>query len=198
MKRLCEQGGFIEHKTRNLFYEGATDRLVERLNMQRRFREAEELAAQSRARAEGNSKTAVALVDVYGSEADLNNDILNNYPYGTTANRRAEKQRKDQEQKDRYKVLVDGGEDTIIAFYMSHGYDRERSEGYAKAYEAQIAQRTQRAARGQQRRSNHRGFNRVNDREARRKNSDAYLAGEEAADSIGLDTQLDGGQKYLK
>ena len=197
LKRLCEQANLQEHKTRNLFYDGATERLCKRLNDQRAFREAEELMRQSelRARGEGGT-TAIALVDLYGSEADLNNDALNHYPPGTTAQRRHKKAADEAARKTREQELLDQGEDKIVAFYMSHGMDRPQAQTYANAYSTKVTKE----ARRQTRRSSHRGFTQHDRKHWQRRSSAAFRAGEKAGDSIGIDTQIETveGPKLIK
>jgi hypothetical protein len=187
MKRLCERGGFQEHKTRNLFYDGATERLTERLLEQRRDREEDERLKREEARRRGEQVNALVLADVYGTERDLNNDAINNYAPGTTAQRRMNAERMEAERRVREKELRDQGVEKTVAYYMSHGYEKEKAVGYAQSYYEKVEQAQRRQSA---RTSSHKGFTQ-GDREAyKRRSSVAFKAGNEAAKNIGLDTQI--------
>jgi hypothetical protein len=188
MKRLCEEGNFIQHKTRTLFYEGASRRLTDRLKLQRRQREAEERRKQEEARRQGKQVNALVLTDVYGSEADMNNDILNGYPIGTTARKRAEKANKENARVAVEKGLIEKGIDRIMAFYLSHGCSHDLAVDYTQQYHAKVRKMERRA---QRRNSDHRGFTMHEKKDYVRRNTDAYRAGLKAADDIGLDPQVD-------
>lgn len=186
MRRLCESGGFIQHKTRTLFYEGASRRLTDRLKLQRKLREAEERRRQTEARAAGTYMNALMLTDVYGSEADMNNDKLNGYPIGTTARQRTEKINKEQARQVREQEFIEKGVDRIMAFYLSHGCTHELALSYTQAYHVEVRKRQRR-----QQRQRHQGFTMHERKERGRANTEAYKAGMEAGDSIGLDPQVD-------
>jgi hypothetical protein len=78
------------------YREGMTARLSERLQERRQSivteaRQAEQRRKQAEARNEATpGTTALTILDVISSEADFNNDYLNNWELGTTARRRAE------------------------------------------------------------------------------------------------------------
>lgn len=193
MKRLCERQDYQHHATRTLFYEGASKRLVERLRDQRNAREMAERYEREQARRRGEQTNALVLADVYGTEADLNNDALNGYPIGTTANRRKAKEDKEAQRVLRQKEFEAKGIDTVVAFYMSHGYDQVKAADAANAYHQAVRRQARRAHR-------HRGFTMGDHREQRRSRTTAYKAGLRAGDEIGLDDQV-GHQKpkgYLK
>jgi hypothetical protein len=182
MKRLCEEGGYIQHASRNLFYEGVTDRLVQRLRLQRRIRERDEQRKKEEARARGEQINALVLTDVYGSEADLNNDALNGFAPGTTARARTEKITKEIARKELEAQFIAQGIDKIVAFYLSYGQNMERALESAAAYHHKVQR--------EQRRVNHTGFTRHERRDHNRRSSSAYRAGARVGDEIGLDTQL--------
>ncbi len=197
MKRLCEEHGYKDHSTRNLFYDGVTERLCTRLNDQRAFREAEELKRQSEARAAGTGGTALVLADVYGSEADLNNDAINGFPYGTTAARRAKREADEAARMQRQKQFIAEGHDNVVAFYLSHNYPLDRAKLLAANYEVKVVKE---ARRTRTRRSSHTGFTRHDRKLWERQASPAYRAGKKVGDSIGIDTQIEKaeGLKQLK
>jgi hypothetical protein len=186
MKRLCEQGGFIQHKTRTLFYEGCAKRLTDRLKQQRRQRELEEKRRKDEARNRGEQVNALVLTDVYGSEADMNNDILNGYAIGTTARERSQKVDREAKRHVLEEGFVKLGHEPILAFYLSHGLDMKTAKDYAKSYRAEVQKRARRAQR-----QNHRGFTMHERKEHGRTRTEAYRAGLEAGSSIGLDPQVD-------
>lgn len=75
------------------YREGMTFTITGKLQDRRaaKIREAEELKAQEAARAaQGSTSHALTIVDIISSEADFNNDYLNNWELGTTAHKRHE------------------------------------------------------------------------------------------------------------
>jgi hypothetical protein len=169
----------FDHRTRDgkLFLSGAVSRLAERLAERRREAErASRLAAPTN----GTGRELV-LSDVYGTEADLNNDALNGFPQGTTAAKRrgnADRAAKQQAEHDR---LVAEGVDSDIAWYRAYGYSEEAAQRHAASW---------RKGRGGRSR---RGFS-TNDAHYRKVRSGAYQAGRAAGETIGLDTQVGGGR----
>jgi hypothetical protein len=88
MERLCPYTDKRDRSTKS-WYKGCSDRLVQRLDIQR-YR-AERASAKQRDEApRGDGSSLVVLTDVYSSEADLNNDLRYGYPAGTTSTRRRE------------------------------------------------------------------------------------------------------------
>lgn len=114
------------------FLEGMSDRLVSRLQKLREEREAE--SAQQATAAQGNgTHRELVLSDVYGSEQDLNNDFLNDFPAGTTAARRREEQEKAARIEAELQRLQTEGMEYVEAWYRANGYG-EKSVEYAHAY----------------------------------------------------------------
>lgn len=164
------------------FMDGAVGRVIERLNERRR--EAE--AASQRTPTTGNgTHQELVLSDVYGSEDDLNNDMLNGYPAGTTATKRresAERQARQEAERDR---LVAEGMDSTRAWYKSHGYSDELVES--------IVKQSNTHRRGSAHRHNTTGWSRRDEAEHRKISSAAYKSGYATGSSVGLDTQVGGG-----
>lgn len=164
------------------FRAGAVARLTERLAEVRRRREAEDAARQSQDPPVGNgTHRELVLSDVYGSEADLNNDFLNNYPAGTTAaRRRSNMARHVARLAERDRMIAEGVEPTE-AWYRACGYEPARA--------AELAAHYNRPRRGGRRRAGTR-WTQSNEEYYRKVNSDEYAAGKAAGGEIGLDTQV--------
>jgi len=187
MRRLATEAGISYRETRqfNYFLEGASTRVCERLADKRREREREEKARKAEQQAQGNgSGTELMVMDVYGSERDLNNDVLNGFPPGTTATRRRENEAQNAARKAKEEALVAQGMDPTVAFYMSYGYGEEQAVSAAATWRNQ----SRRAQRGRGGRSH--GWTNDDRKAYEKHNSDAYQAGRAAGNSIGLDTQV--------
>jgi len=161
------------------FLAGAVARLTERLAERRREREAASAAAPTRA-ANGSGRELV-LSDVYGTESDLNNDVLNGFPAGTTAAKRREQADRAARQEAEHDRLVAEGVDTTEAWYRAYGYEPERAALYAAKYNRRRA----RSGRGRTR-----NWTAGDERHHEKVNSAAYQAGKAAGDAIGLDDQV--------
>jgi hypothetical protein len=177
------------------FLEGGVARLVERLSERRRQREAESEANRTAASTIGNgTHRELVLTDVYGSEADQNNDVLNGFPIGTTAARRRERAAENARREGERARLVAEGVDQIVATYRSYGYAPERAEELAASYRATVAAAPRsRGGRSNGGRSNggrSNGWTHGQEAHYRRVNSASYRAGKAAGDAIGLDDQV--------
>lgn len=194
MRRLATEAGIDYRATRefNYFLDGATSRVVERLNERRRQRELEEAAAKREQRVTGNGTgRELALVDVYGTEEDLNNDHVNGFAPGTTAARRRENQRKNEERAAREKELVAQGVDETVAFYMAYGYGEEEAKTYAEDWKKRNNRRNSgRGGRSQ-------NWTRADAADYAKRTSSAYQAGRTAGESIGLDSQVGASKRKL-
>lgn len=177
VERAAEEAGCGDRSDRMLFREGAVSRLTERLAERRR--EAEE--AQHKPATGNGTHRELVLTDVYGTEADLNNDALNNYPAGTTAvNRQRAHAKETARQAEEVRLVAEGVEPTE-AFYRAHGYGEEIAKTYAERW-------NKRSRRGGGR-GRSQGWAR-SDAEYRKVNSPSYKAGRAAGGSIGLDGQV--------
>ncbi|MDE2426300.1 MAG: hypothetical protein KGO96_10390 [Elusimicrobia bacterium] len=186
--RLARDAGYPlwskEHRQNFIYFmDGAVSRVSQRL-MERR-RQAELDGLKQRQAGDG-SGTALILSDVYGSEADLNNDFLNNYPAGTTAARRREAQVTNARREEERQRLVSEGVDSTVAWYKVHGYSDERI--------AAIVADDKKRQRRRESRHNHGAHNwsRSDQAHYRKINSRAYKSGSEAGSSVGLDDQVGG------
>lgn len=189
-----------------LWLAGCGDRLVERLNAKRY----EEEEAQKRAKAEDTVRrqhpsaaastngALIILSEVYGSETDLNNDVLYNLEPGTTAKRRAQYALEAQEREDRRKARVAAmieADPTLtreLAEYIDSGWDRARAE-YACGIinEEEARKRGVKFARASRSRSSGHYRESASSRRARERQDDpVYRAGARSAESIGLDRQV--------
>lgn len=191
VRRAAVSGGF-DHATResdhHLFLDGAVTRLTERLAERRlqRERESAEREAQRQATvgASGTHRELV-LTDVYGSEADQNNDVLNGFPVGTTAAKRREASDRNARQQARHDELVAQGVPDTEAWYQAYGYDPASARQYANSWERKQA-RSSRGGRGRARSWTSPGGRQY----ARKISSAAYRAGKVAGGDIGLDDQV--------
>lgn len=195
MRRLVQEAGHAYGKSgeRDLHYwlEGCAVRLCERLQQKRRERERESAAAEAarQASAQGNgTHKELVLTDVYGSEADLNNDTLNNFPPGTTAAKRREAAAVAARQQAKHDELVAGGMDSTEAWYHAYGYGAEQIARYLEMDKADAKRRARRRRRGGRGRTTN--FTMGDRKHAQKVNSAAYRAGKAAGDNIGLDTQV--------
>lgn len=187
VKRIAEEKGFgaKDRKSYNLFIEGAVSRLKERLDERRYEREAQSAKeAEEARRRSGSTGTSLVLSDVYGSEADLNNDLLNGFPAGTTAARRRDREAKEIAREAREKGLIEQGVERTEAFYLSHGYSAETAKAYAKKWNNR---QNHRFSRGH---NVHRGWTRADEKHHLKITSAAYKSGRDAGNDIGLDTQV--------
>lgn len=171
-----------QRKEFDWFMEGAVTRVVERLDERRRERERESEAAKQATTGSGTGKELV-LSDVYGSEADLNNDALNGFPAGTTAARRRENAERMARQEAKREELIAAGMDSTIAWYISIGYSE------TQAVEMHANQKNQSQRRGSHRHSAH-NWSRRDEAQYRKVNSAVYQAGRETGNNVGLDGQV--------
>jgi hypothetical protein len=191
MRRLSTEAGIDNRSTRELtfFLEGATSRVIERL-VQRR-REAE-LASRKAAPTGNGTGRELVLTDVYGSEADLNNDALNGFPAGTTATRRAQGQAKEMERRAKEEALVAAGVEATEAFYQSYGYGVEEAKTYADSWRKRSNRRNSGGGRGRSQNWTH-----ADSKHHEKVNSASYQAGRSAGDNIGLDSQVGSSKRKL-
>ena len=166
------------------FMDGAVSRVVERLDLRRREREAEDAARAANATGNGTHRELV-LSDVYGSEAELNNDALNGYPPGTTAQRNREAEERRFRQRTEHDRLVAEGIDSTVAWYRAYGYSEEQTVSSAKA----LNRRSRRSGRYRHGAQN---WSRRDEAFHRKVNSKSYKAGRCAGNEVGLDSQLGG------
>lgn len=190
MRRLAREAGvdYRDTKLFNYFLEGASTRVIERLRDRRRERELADRQATRAAQSNG-SGTELVLSDVYGTEADLNNDALNGFPAGTTAARRRKTQEQNAQREARQAELVKQGVDETVAFYMSYGYGPDEAKTYAEDW----ARRSRRSGG----RGRSQGWTNNDRKEHEKVNSTAYQAGRAAGNSIGLDSQVGNSKRKL-
>ncbi len=169
-------------QTTTWFIEGAVSRLIERLEQRRKEAEAASHANNQPTPANINgTHRELVLSDVYGSEADLNNDTLNNFPPGTTATNRRKTEARRAAQQAEHDRLVAEGIDDAKAWYLAYGYGEQEA--------AQAATRwNHRQRNGGRGRTNN--WTRGHEQHYRKINSEEYQADRAAGSNIGLDTQV--------
>lgn len=189
MKRLVSEAGYApgrhSEKDYHAWLDGCTARLCQRL--QGKFEEAQRADEERKAKmaAECGGGRSLVLADVYGSERDLNNDMLNGYPPGTTAARRREAEERQQRQQEAHDRFVDEGVPDLEAWYRAYGYGAEQAHAMATEPDKPASSRNRRSERG-------RGssWTRSDQRAYDRAQSTAYRQGSAAGDEIGLDPQV--------
>jgi len=204
MRRLAKEAGYStgrsidsssSERDYHYYLSGCSARLCGRLYEMRQQREQEEAERKKAAEAAGNgSHTELALVDVYGSEKDLNNDFINKFPPGTTAARRRAEEQKRMEREAKEAELVAGGMDKDEAFYVSHGYTQARAQEFIASWRK--TEQRQRRNSSRSRGYTHSTFSSKDNEYYRKIRSDAYQQGKDAGDKISLDAQV--GQSHLK
>lgn len=204
MDRLLPYQGMDKRgKDALLWLEGCADRLTARLDEQRRASEAESRARAAEAQAAARHPAAapsgpgtglVVLGDLYGTEDDLNNDLLYGYPAGTTANRRRERLAAGPTEslyvkKARELLAATPSLSTEIARLQKEGYDEEGAMwwlGYNGGAETD-------AQRRKRERENQQYWKKQNKERAKaeaRRSTEAYQAGHRTGGTIGLDQQV--------
>lgn len=218
MDRLLPwQGTALRGKEALAWLSGCAERLVERLNDQRRRMEAEQKAArreaETRARHPGapppTPGTALVLSDVFSSEDDYNTDFLNGWEPGTTARERKEREARvavERAERDaRATAAKEAGEPDDVVNLIRQGYDleiarrvaarrREEEQNAKPETEAQARRRAEREARDNARwqERNRRYWQ----REDERRDNPAYKMGRRTGDQIGLDPQVTAEQRH--
>lgn len=182
--RLADEAGYTgkQMQDRTRFQEGAVERITARLYKRRCEREAEDRARQAQAVPNGSGRELV-LADVYGTEADLNNDVLNGYPLGTTATQNRKIKAREIARQAEQERLQAEGVDAIEAFYRAYGYSVEKSKEYADNYKKSSRRR---GGRGRSQ-----NWTRSDQANYEKRNSTSYRAGQEAGNKIGLDAQVE-------
>jgi hypothetical protein len=167
------------------FLEGAANRLQERLVERRRQAERESREAEAARQAQGNgSGKELILTDVYGSEADLNNDALNNFPPGTTAAKRRTREEEEMKREAKKQELIAAGVEPTEALYRSYGYSIEQAQAWA----ADVNKPSRSRGRGGRGRTQN--WTRGDRSHYRMINSEAYQSGKSVGGSISLDKQV--------
>lgn len=177
--RHANEAGF-EHGTSDCsaFFDGAVLRLSQRLRDARARREREQQEEVRRRSAAGGAGGLV-LQDYYSTEFDLNNDLRQGWPAGTTANNRRNQEaaKTDPRVAALRKKYEEEGDDWVLAFYKAHGYPQELAEKLTKAFYRQ---------QEKERRERDRRFARS-----------GFRAGVAAGERIGLDQQIAGSRSAL-
>jgi hypothetical protein len=178
IRALAEAGlkQTVDYQAGQAFLEGCADRLAHRLHEARLQREKEDEERRVAQRAKGDASRALVLADVYGTEADANNDVLNDFPLGTTAVRRRGAEARRAERDARWEEYKAQGIEFYEAWYRAQGYDEAASKACAR-----IARRSGRSRGG-------RGQRWTN--ADRRRGSAQYAQGQAAGSRISLSPQV--------
>lgn len=197
-------------KSAHSFRTGCCDRLKERLQQRfddaieeqsRKAREAN-VAAKHPAAATGNA-LVVVMEDFKQAEDDLNNDFINSFEPGTTAQRRAEYQAeqdaRDHERQTKLKEILaaDPEMDGDLAWYMACGWTRDRAEQVLCLGKYAVEEKPTRPLTEKQRQDREAKDRRAQQREQEKRwrrdaktDWTAYNKGSARADSVGFDEQV--------
>lgn len=181
--RHAKEAGF-EHGSsdNNAFFDGAVHRLSQRLGEARKLREREQ-QEEVRRRSAAGGKGGLVLQDYYSTEFDLNNDLRNGWPAGTTANRRREQEAVKTDPaflalREKYEAE---GHDWVVAFYLARGFKLEDAEKYAREFHKRNERERKAEFRAHFKRTSRSGFQ----------------EGLAAGGRIGLDAQIAGRKDAL-
>lgn len=171
-----------------LFVEGLAFRLRDRVRDRhaRALREQREKAKAQAASASTANALVVILEDYAVAERELNEDLRDGRPPGTTTKRRLESEAKERANQARIAKLKTEGMDSNVAYFVVYlNWSVEKAEAWMKAHQA--AAKPSSAGRTRYRRTHE---DRVQDRMAERSRSAQWRDGESAAEDVGLDDQI--------
>lgn len=193
MDRLLPYQGMDKRgKDALLWLAGCTESLVDRLDEQRRQKEAE-TRRKSEEMAKSGETGLVRLSDVYQTEDDLNTDARYGYEPGTTARQRAESMARQHVCEMKEEELVLQGTDANDAWYVARGFNIPNKEAVVvveskKETDAQRRKREEREARERAKRREK--WDRQYHQEAARRNDPAYRGGKSTGQEISLNKQV--------
>ncbi len=194
MKRRVRDEGYAPGTHSETAYhcwlEGCSERLRERL--EEKAEQAKRDSAKRKAAGNGTGRELV-LSDVYGSECDLNNDVLNGFAAGTTAAKRRANEEKARAFDAKYEELKATGVEDTEAWYLAHGYGAESAKQFATDWNRKQARASRRSSSGRSYRGG--GWTKSDQRRAEKRDRVAYRAGSAAGDAIGLDPQAGHSEK---
>jgi hypothetical protein len=175
IRRLCPHSTLADRADKYLWLDGCAETIVERLDRKRS--EAEE----AQRRRETQTPGLVLLSDLYANEEELNEDFRRGLAPGTTTKNRLEDEAEERAEKARIeaeeKRLLATGMHSDDAWHVARGYDPPSREP---------AQTTA----GSKRKSTYVPRGRcayaAEDREYRRRSSDAFKSGRAAGGKVGL------------
>lgn len=205
MDRLLPwQGTEKRGKQALLWLEGCSFRLAERLADKRRQMEAESQAKKReediRAKHPGAATVSNALVlaDAYSSEDDLNNDFVNGWAAGTTAQNRREQDARWAESNARHKKLKSEyeakGHSSLVSHYLAYGYSPDSARHYAGEDKVSDKPKPETEKQRQAREAKEKRQEQENARRYYNRNkrsfSSEYQMGARQGEKIGLDAQV--------
>lgn len=180
------------------FKRGVAERVAERLEakhreeMEKQLREAERQREYYAAHPTSNA-LVVVLEDYAQKEQDLNCDMRNGWEPGTTARKREDRAKAD-EQASRQraeriaKYVAELGVSREVADYMASGFSQQRAEELVNPPPETDKQRERRLERERRARQRlHRSW----EKEDRKRDSASWQAGRRAGDDVSLDRQVE-------
>lgn len=183
------------------FREGCCERVVYRLAVRRdeQVHQSKKTKAEEEARAKhpgySGSGTALTILDVMGSESDLNNDYLNGWEPGTTARMRRESELRSQkyraqiEEAARLQTEQDEANDRANGWPLGTTA-RKRAEDYAEEARRIREENRKREERNSKKRKGDGYRYRNKTEKEQRADLPAYRDGYRKGDDIGLDQQI--------
>lgn len=211
MDRLLPWQGMDKRgKDALLWLLGCAERLIERLNDQRRETEeeskqqAKEDAMRAKHPGSASTGTALVLVDAYQNEEELNEDFIKGHEPGTTTRLRLERDAKSREIDAKIAELRAGGMGWEDAYYTAHygkipdwvtrSRERQAAEEAAKAAKPAKPERPETDAQRAKRERRERAWNdqawRSQNKANAKRYTAAYQMGSKAGADIGLDPQV--------
>lgn len=183
------------------FREGAAMRVCNRLAVRRdeQVQKANKAKAEEEARAKHPSYTptsnAVTIVDVMGTEADLNNDYLNGLTPGTTAERRREHALARMRADENYREMVRKQKEEDEANDDTNGWEhgttcKARMREQAEASEAWYKEYLFKQAKKAKRRATSEPRERAPTEQEKRRRLSGFYEGAAKGEDIGLDKQI--------
>jgi hypothetical protein len=182
-----------------IYREGMAERICERLRSLQRER-VEEARRQKEAEAaapkhpDAAPGTALTIIDVMGSETDLNNDYLNGWELGRTARERRESEARSSE-RNRRRALWKDDRVAFMAEFLDDTaaqQEQQRQDKLDSDYELYLQGKdTDTYGKGYKpRKSSSRGYTYRETAEDRRRGHYAHSLGRDAGDSVSLNDQI--------
>ncbi len=189
MNRLLPFAGMERRSAEaRLWLAGCAETLCERLQQQRTGKIKEQES--------DGTPGLVRLADLYGDEADLNNDFRHQWEPGTTAKNRRIAEAEEAEQQRKEKELIDGGMDRDDAWHVARSYEKPETRE-PKQIRKETPSELRRREEAEERRSEreHLKYRRDRFRELAKRNHPSFREGRARGKDIGLGGSIGAGKE---
>lgn len=174
-----------------LWLAGCAETLCERLVKQRTGKEVQQEM--------DGTPGLVRLADLYGSEADLNNDFRHGQEPGTTAKKRRESEAEEAAIQQKQKDLIEGGMDRDDAYYVARGWEVPQSREPRQIRKETPSERARREAAEERRGDRDAArYRRERWKEANKRSHPSFRQGRKQGNDIGLGGGLGSGAKAIE